>query len=176
MSLTPTETNYAKPLAIILIVVGIISIVAPLASSIAIAMLFAGLVAAAGVLQLMLAFQPQHAMGRIWHVLAALVLIVGGGYLLCSPIEAVASLTLAIAWLFIATGIFRIVAWVGIRALPGSIWMLFDGIITTLLGFMLSAQWPASGLWAIGTLVGISFVFNGISALQYASLIKRGRY
>jgi uncharacterized membrane protein HdeD (DUF308 family) len=36
-----------------------------------------------------------------------------------------------------------------------------DGIITAILGVLVLAQWPASGLWVIGLFVGIDLIFYG---------------
>ena len=39
--------------------------------------------------------------------------------------------------------------------------LLFNGIITLILGILIWAEWPFSGLWVIGTLVGIDAIFTG---------------
>jgi uncharacterized membrane protein HdeD (DUF308 family) len=46
-------------------------------------------------------------------------------------------------------------------ALPGWGWQLADGIITLALGVLVLAQWPVSGLWVIGLLIGIDLIFYG---------------
>ena len=52
--------------------------------------------------------------------------------------------------------------------------VLLDGIITLLLGILIWAQWPFSSAWAIGTLVGVSLIFSGISRLMLSSALSRG--
>ena len=47
------------------------------------------------------------------------------------------------------------------RPLPGWGWLLFDGILSTVLGFMLWIQFPSSALWALGILAGISILISG---------------
>jgi len=44
-------------------------------------------------------------------------------------------------------------------------WQLFSGIISVLLGIMLWQDWPLSGLWAIGVLIGIRLLFSGFGIL-----------
>jgi uncharacterized membrane protein HdeD (DUF308 family) len=51
--------------------------------------------------------------------------------------------------------------------------MLFDGIVTLILAIMIWASWPSSGIWAIGTLVGVSMLFSGISRLMLSSVVRR---
>jgi uncharacterized membrane protein HdeD (DUF308 family) len=45
--------------------------------------------------------------------------------------------------------------------LPGYGWQAVNGVITTVLGVLLMAQWPISGLYAIGLFVGIDLIFYG---------------
>jgi uncharacterized membrane protein HdeD (DUF308 family) len=43
----------------------------------------------------------------------------------------------------------------------GWYWALIAGIISILLGVIIIAQWPISGLWVIGLFVAIELIFNG---------------
>jgi len=49
--------------------------------------------------------------------------------------------------------------------LPGWGWQAADGVITSVLGVLVLAQWPASGLWVIGLFVGIDLVFYGFALI-----------
>jgi uncharacterized membrane protein HdeD (DUF308 family) len=60
-----------------------------------------------------------------------------------------------------------------IRPTAGSGWLLFDGIITLILGAMIWRTWPSSTEWVIGTLVGISMLFSGISRLMISLAARR---
>jgi len=55
----------------------------------------------------------------------------------------------------------------------GSGWLLFDGIVTLLLAFLILGTWPSSKIWTIGTLVGVSMLFSGISRLMISSAARR---
>jgi uncharacterized membrane protein HdeD (DUF308 family) len=41
------------------------------------------------------------------------------------------------------------------------------------LGILIWAHWPSSAGWAIGTLVGVSLIFSGISRLMVSSATSR---
>jgi uncharacterized membrane protein HdeD (DUF308 family) len=43
-----------------------------------------------------------------------------------------------------------------------------DGIITFVLGMLVLAQWPASGLWVIGLFIGIDLIFYGAAWMALA--------
>jgi uncharacterized membrane protein HdeD (DUF308 family) len=38
---------------------------------------------------------------------------------------------------------------------------LFTGIVSVLLAIMIWRQWPLSGMWLIGVLVGVKLMFTG---------------
>jgi uncharacterized membrane protein HdeD (DUF308 family) len=50
--------------------------------------------------------------------------------------------------------------------------MLFSAALAVLLGFLLIAEWPMSGLWAIGTLVGINLLFSGASLVAIGAAAR----
>jgi len=43
--------------------------------------------------------------------------------------------------------------------------VLADGIVTAVLGGLLIAEWPLSGTWAIGTMLGIGLAFSALNLL-----------
>lgn len=48
-----------------------------------------------------------------------------------------------------------------LRGEEGFGWILFSGILAVLLGILLIARWPASGIVAVGIYVGIKLIFRG---------------
>ena len=95
-------------------------------------------------------------------------------YLITPPAIGVATLTLVLASLFLIEGIFDIALFFQARAIRGSSWILFDGIITLLLGLMIYMQWPSSSAWAIGTLVGVSMIFSSVTRLMLSIAVRKG--
>ena len=51
--------------------------------------------------------------------------------------------------------------------------MLVGGILSILFAIMIWRQFPLSGQWAIGTLVGVSLLFNGVTVVSMASAGKK---
>jgi len=47
------------------------------------------------------------------------------------------------------------------RGSKGWGWLLFGRIVAILLGAMIAAKWPVSGLWLIGFFVAIELIMNG---------------
>jgi uncharacterized membrane protein HdeD (DUF308 family) len=84
---------------------------------------------------------------------------------LTHPAAGLQSLTLALAIYLFAEGVLELILSRLLRALPGSTWLLLDGVITLVLAILIWRAWPSSSEWVIGTLVGISMLFSGISRL-----------
>jgi uncharacterized membrane protein HdeD (DUF308 family) len=78
-----------------------------------------------------------------------------------------------LAIFFVAESLVDLVAYFRNRSTTGSGWILFDGIVTLILGVMVWRQWPSSSLWVIGTLVGISMILTGTTRLML-SVAARG--
>jgi len=51
-------------------------------------------------------------------------------------------------------------------------WMLFGGVVSILLGIMIWRQFPLSGVWAIGTLLGIKLFFVGLIMVTAGSTVR----
>jgi uncharacterized membrane protein HdeD (DUF308 family) len=94
-------------------------------------------------------------------LMGVLQLVVG---LICvrHPAEAAIVYTLLIAAFFMVGGLFRIAGSLAGR-FRGRGWVLANGIVTLVLGLMIWEQMPFSGLWVIGTFLGIDLIFNGWS-------------
>jgi uncharacterized membrane protein HdeD (DUF308 family) len=50
--------------------------------------------------------------------------------------------------------------------------MLFSAVLGIFLGFLLLREWPLSGVWAIGTLVGVNLLFSGFSFISIGSAAR----
>jgi len=108
-----------------------------------------------------------HWAGFFQHLLAAILFGVAGLIMVMRPLITAEVLTLFMAMFFLIGGLFQLIgsAWIG---LPDWGWHALDGIITIVLGALVLAQWPASGLWVIGLFLGIDLIFYGIAWIVIA--------
>jgi len=159
--------------SIALIIVGCVALALPLASSLAAALMVGWLVFIGGLVQLGHAFQSTGIGHIAWKLLVAAFYFAVGAYLLAHPGMGLAALTLMIAVFFIAQGAVDITAWFSTRTTNGSPWMLINGIISFILGFTVWGRWPATSLWFVGTLVGISLLMAGIARLMMALAVRK---
>jgi uncharacterized membrane protein HdeD (DUF308 family) len=88
------------------------------------------------------------------------------------PLFGLASLTLVLAAYFLVDGIFEIIAAFQIKPKKGWGWVLFSGIAAFLLGYLIWSQWPLSGGWAIGVLVGVNLLLSGWSMIAFGGAAR----
>ena len=160
-------------LAVVMIVLGLLAVGMPIASGTGISILMAWIIVFSGFTYLAYAFAARGAGAFIWRMLVGIVYIIGGGYLAFHPGLALASFTLVLAVVLLFEGIMAIVVFFSFRSLQGSGWILFDGIVTLLLSYLIWRPWPLSSAWAIGTLVGINLMVSGTSWLMLSAAARR---
>jgi uncharacterized membrane protein HdeD (DUF308 family) len=78
----------------------------------------------------------------LWRLLIGAIYILGGLYLAFNPGLALESLTLAMALMFFFEGVLETVVFFQFRTLPGSGWVLFDGVVTLFLAYLIWRPWP----------------------------------
>jgi len=156
-----------------LICLGMLAVASPMLAAVAVSALVAWLIVLAGVVHLVVAFHSREAGSVIWRLLVGLAYVCFGGYLIARPVAGVASLTLLLASLFLVEGLFNIVLFFRAPSALRSSWFLLDGIVTLLLGLMIYMQWPSSSAWAIGTLVGISLIFSGVTRVMVSLGVRK---
>jgi uncharacterized membrane protein HdeD (DUF308 family) len=155
-----SEWYWFLALGVLLIVGGTIAIsYAFLATEVAVT-LFGLLLVVGGAGQIVASFWAGRWTGFLLSVLAGILYVVVGGMMVARPLQAGLALTLLIGSFFLVGGIFRIVAALSLRMHHYG-WVLLNGVITAVLGLMVLAEWPNSGLFVIGLFVGIDMLFNG---------------
>lgn len=165
--------GFSIGLAVLMIVLGMVAIVKPFAAGIGISLFLAWLIVLGGFAYLIYAFSAGNPGSFLWRTLIGVVYIVGGIYLVLHPAIALASFTLMLAAILIAEAVIQVVTFFELRALPGSGWILFDAIITLILGGLIAYPWPGSSLWAVGTLFGVNLVVSGFTRLMYSLAARK---
>jgi uncharacterized membrane protein HdeD (DUF308 family) len=120
----------------------------------------------------------QAAKGRAWkviilHVLIALLYFVAGIAVIVNPVGASAILTLMLAGALIVVGLVRIVMAIQLRGFSNWFWPLAGGVVSIILGGIITANWPVSGLWVIGLFVSVELMVNGWSYIFIALAARR---
>jgi uncharacterized membrane protein HdeD (DUF308 family) len=155
------------------IVLGMVAIGSPLVSGLAVTLLVAVALLVAGVAKTIFAFRAGSFGQDLMRLLFGGLTIIAGLIMLFQPGMALATLTLVLGIYFLLDGVSTLVAAFRYRTTHGWGWMAFNGIITLVLAAIIIGEWPVSGVWAIGLLVGVRLVFSGLTILILGSAGRR---
>ena len=158
---------------IIMVILGIIGLGMTFTLTIVSVMFFGVLLLIGSGVQIVEAFYAKGWKSVLWYVLIALLYLAAGIIIIYDPVMASAALTLVIAGALVGIGIMRIIIAFQMRGVSGWGWTLIAGIAAVLLGIMIFAKWPVSGLWTIGLFVAIELIFNGWSYIAIALAAKQ---
>ncbi len=160
---------------VIMIVLGVLAVIWPQLSTVAVDVYVGWLFLLSGVVGLITMFFAPGASAFFWSLFTAALSLFVGILLLWHPIEGVISLTLVLIAFFIAEGVFQIAASLSYRdAFPDSWgWMLASGIADLILAGLIVSGWPGTATWALGLIVGVNLISSGIAITMVAVAGRR---
>lgn len=170
------ELPKAAPLTImgvVLVALGVASMATPAVAGKAVVIIIGILMTGAGMLQIVSGFRTEGWTSRLPPLILGLITLVCGLALLAEPWIGMKFIALILALTFIIEGVWKIFASFSYRPASGWLAVLGSGVLSLVLGLMIYQQWPFSGLWAVGLLVGANLLMTGISLIAVASTIRR---
>ena len=145
---------------------GILAIVHPAMSSVALVVFLGWLLIISGIAQ-GISLIDARAVPHFWLQLVSVVLsVIVGVLFLRNPSESVLTLTLLVIVFLMVEGISKIIFSLTIRPFPNWGWVLLSGIASVILAFILWSSMPVTAVWLLGVLLGISLISEGV-ALSY---------
>ena len=147
-------------LGIVLVILGTIAIGSAMALTQVSMVVFGVLLLIAAGMELVQAFQGGPWGGFFLHLLASVLDLVIGIFLIKHSVIAAIDLTLIIAAFLFVGGLFRAVA-AAATQFPNWGWSVLSGLISVLLGMAVISRWPADGEWFIGLCIGVDLLFQG---------------
>ena len=171
----PVQSSRLQPSIlwpVIMIVVGMLALWLPIASSVGVARLLGWLMVFDGGFQLVHAYRSEGVGPVVWKVLVAFIFLAAGIYFLMHPFLAVTVVTLALAVFFLVEGLVDVFSYFATRKAGASYWILLNGIVSIILAAMIWRHWPTGSLWVLGVLVGIGLLMTGTSRLMMALAIR----
>jgi uncharacterized membrane protein HdeD (DUF308 family) len=152
-------------LGVVLVVLGLGSMIAAAAATLATVLLFGILMLSAGGAQVVHAFSTAHGRGFLPHLLGGTLYLVIGALIVIDPVGGMIGLTLLLAAFFVAAGVVKIA--MGVQSESG--WFALVGVVDLLLGLLIAIGWPETGTWVIGLFVGIELFLAGVSLILVTS-------
>jgi uncharacterized membrane protein HdeD (DUF308 family) len=159
-------------LGIAYIIMGLVIAGSPMAATIAVDILIGFVLIIGGVISIIGAFFTGDWKRFLLVLLSGILYLVVGVLLLKNPMAGVLTLTLLLAAFLLVEGFFKIIHAFQMKPAPNWVWLLVSGVASVILGVMIWGQFPQSGAFIIGLLVGIYFLINGITMVMFSFALK----
>src|SRR5262245_26242836 len=157
-------------LGVLLMVFGLICIAGDVTATFATVLVFGWLLLISVIVALVNAFRVHSWNGFFFCLLSALFRGFTGYLLIRYPAAGAIGLTLILASFFVVGGLARAIG-AGVLKFPRWGWSVFSGIVSVVLGIMLLAQMPVSGIWFLGFAIGVDMILEGASLASFATAI-----
>jgi uncharacterized membrane protein HdeD (DUF308 family) len=167
-----TATTWSIVLSVLMMILGMLALLVPGMTGVAVTLVLGWLLIFSGILHLGFAWRAGRPGAVVWEMLLAIVYGAIGFYLLAKPVLGLEALTLALAIYLVFEGGLEFLLAFYLRPLPGTGWLLFDGIVTLLLAVLIWRGWPVSSTWVVGTIVGISMFLSGLTRLMLSFAVR----
>lgn len=157
---------------VVLLLLGVAAVVRSVRATVVSMVFFGWLLVFAGLIEFVDAFMVGQWAGFFLHMLAAILFGITGFLMVARPVISAEAVTFLMSLFFLLAGLYQLIAacW---SHLPGWGWQALNGIVAAVMGFLLLAQWPASGLWVIGLFVGIDLIFYGWTWIALALDLRK---
>jgi uncharacterized membrane protein HdeD (DUF308 family) len=167
------KSGWIVALGVVYVVAGFIALGSVVLATVATVFVVGVMMLIAGIAEVISAFQIKT-WGKflLWLLLGALY-IVAGFVTFENPLFAAALLTLLLGLSLLASGVMRIVLAFNMKEEMPWIWVAISGVITFLLGLIILAHWPVSGLYILGLFLGIDLIIAGVGWIGIGLGLKR---
>jgi len=155
----------------LLTLLGIVALGAVVVTSLASVIFFGSMLLVAGIFEIIHAFRVRKSGPFLMFLLSGILSIVVGAMILARPGAGLMAMTLLLAGYFFASGLFRGITSI-VDRYSGWGWDFAYGIVSVVLGVIISAQMPTSTLWALGLVVGVEILSRGISIMAGALAVR----
>lgn len=160
--------GWAMAWGIILMVLGAVMIAVPFLAALTANLYVGWLLVLGGAMQVVHSFQVWKEGSLFWKLLAGILFVMAGLWLLVKPLQGMLSLALALGMLLLAGGILQCLMSLQLKPARGWGWHLFDGLVEVLLGIFILAKWPVDAPWIVGTFFGISIFVKGFAISSFS--------
>jgi uncharacterized membrane protein HdeD (DUF308 family) len=164
-----SNAGWLVALGVLTVITGFLSVVSPLAAGLGVTVLLGIALAIAGAARTVAVFNAGSFGQGALPLLGGFLSFVAGVIIATRPGLGLEALTLMLGGYLLVDGVAGAVLAFHVRPQNGWGWILFGAALSAILGIMLLKDWPLSGQWAIGTIVGINLLSSGASMIAIGS-------
>jgi uncharacterized membrane protein HdeD (DUF308 family) len=126
-----------------------------------------------GITQIIQSFMAKGWSNSAFGIIGGLLSIIGGVLVMQEPVTGSVVITLFLLAALVVGGVLRIMIAFKHRELPMWWLLALGGVVSVIVGIMLYAALPWSGLWVLGTLIGVELLFQGIGWLGFGMDLRK---
>ena len=156
-------------MGIVMVILGTIGLSMEVQLTVVSVLYFGVLILFGGLVMLVDAFRAGAWKSKLWHVLIALGYCAAAIVMIVNPAVSAVWITLFLAGFFVVSGVFRLI--IGFQS-RGTVanwgWIVVAGLVSMVLGIIIFAEWPVSGLWVIGLFIAFELILQGFSMISIA--------
>jgi uncharacterized membrane protein HdeD (DUF308 family) len=120
-----------------------------------------------GIFEIVHAFWTKGWGGFLWQILLGVLYLAFGVVVLQQPLASALALTYVLGLVLLISGFIRLV--IGMRRWHEQGWvMAVSGGFGMLAGLIILTEFPTSGLWVLGVLLGIDLLTHGVAWLTFS--------
>jgi uncharacterized membrane protein HdeD (DUF308 family) len=156
-----------------LLLLGIAALVFPLMSTLVITLFVGWLLIVGGLMALVGAFYMRGAGPFFGALLASLVTIAAGAFVIARPIGGELALTLTLGAVFLLQGAYETYLGFELEPMKGWGWMVVSGLASIVLSFVILTGLPVSSLMSLGIILGVNFVSSGFALVMVGGAARK---
>ncbi|TAL62655.1 MAG: HdeD family acid-resistance protein [Legionella sp.] len=160
-------------LGILYLVLGCIGLGMEVALTLVSMYFFSAFLIICGIMNLVDVFKHRGWKGVLGHFLIAILYFAAAGVIAYDPFLASTFITAMLAGVLMVIGITRMLMAFSLRDSKGWGWLFFAGLCALVLGILIMAQWPISGLWVIGMFIAIEMIISGWTYIVIALSVRQ---
>ena len=155
-------------MAILSIVAGVIALMNPVFASGLATLFVAWMFIIFGVLQVIAGFRVEGTGAKIWTILLGALAVYFGVTILGHPLKGMVALTTMVALLCLGLGGAKIFLSFALEDRRFFWLVLLSGVASLAVGIIIFMNWPVSAVSALGILLGVQLLSDGVSSLAMA--------
>jgi uncharacterized membrane protein HdeD (DUF308 family) len=160
-------------LGIALIALGVAAILTPVVAGSALVIVIGFILLLAGTVPIVRELKAEASMEKAIGLILGIITALTGIAVIGHPLFGLAFLTVLLVGYFVVEGVWKIVVSFRYKPATGWKWLLASGALSLILGLLIWRQWPVSGLWAVGVLVGVNLLGTGLALVTLASTLNK---
>jgi uncharacterized membrane protein HdeD (DUF308 family) len=159
-------------LGLLLVVAGVFALGDVMAVTVASVIFIGAMLLVGGIFQIFHAFMTKGWAAFLLNLLGGAAYAIGGLLIMDEPVQGSIFITMFAGAALVIGGLLRVVIALRHREVAGWWMLLLGGLISLALGVLLYASLPWSGLWVLGTLIGVELIVQGVTWVQFGLALR----